>query len=359
MRTKTTLLAAGVATALAVSACGSSGNGNTTGGSASSSGGMKIGLLLPETKVPRYESKDKPYFTQKLKQICPNCQLLYANANSDAGAQQQQAQSMLAQGVKALVVDPYDGVAAASIVNAAKARNVPVVAYDRLINSPQLSYVISNNYEKVGRLQAQSLVDKLKADGVSPSAGGIVMLNGATTDDNAGNIKKGALSVIDASGYKILASTDTWDPSEAQKFVAGQAAKDKSKIIAVYSANDGNAGGAIAALKAAGVQKLPPITGLDASVEGLQAILAGNQYMTTYNAFRKEADSAAEAAVELARGQQPKATAKVDGIPATLNPPVAVTLHNIESTVIADGFYKASEICGGNFQAACSRAGIK
>ena len=357
MRKCATMVAAGAAVALSLTACGAGASGSSS--SSDKDGGYKIGLLLPETTTARYESKDKPYFEAKLKEICPDCTLLYANANSDAAKQQQQAQSMLTQGVKVLVVDPWDGVAAASIVSSAKAANVPVVAYDRYIKSPDLTYVISNNYKKVGELQAQALVDKLKADNVDPSSGGILMMNGAATDNNAGNIKAGALSVINPSGYKVLAQIDTWDAAEAQNWVAGQITKFRNQINAVYSANDGNAGGAIAALKAAGVSSVPPITGLDASLAGLQAVLVGNQYMTTYNSFRSEANKAAEVAYELAQGKKPAADTTYEGIPASLNEPKAVTLDTIQSIIIADDFYEASELCTTPYVAACAKAGIK
>src|SRR5579875_566710 len=250
------LAAACVISGLALAACGSPASGSGSGSGSTShtaaSADYKIGFLLPETTTPRYETKDRPYFTAALKRICPHCKLLYANANSSASDQQQQANSMLSEGANVLVVDPYDGVAAASIVSAAKAQHVPVVAYDRLIQSPDLSYVVSNNYTKVGVLQATALVHALKAQGVSPSSGGILMINGATTDNNAHHIKAGALSVIQPSGYKILSETDTWDPATAQQWVAGQITRFRHKIIGIYSANDTNAGAAIAALKAAG-----------------------------------------------------------------------------------------------------------
>jgi D-xylose transport system substrate-binding protein len=363
LNSKVRLLAASAVAAVALAACSSNTPSSTSSDTGSASGGgataYKIALLLPETAVARYESKDKPYFEAKLKELCPTCTLLYANANGDAATQQQQASSMITQGANVLVVDPLDGVAAASIVTAAKAKNIPVVAYDRLIKSPDLSFVISNDYKKVGELQGQSLVDKLKKDNVSTSTGGIIMMNGATTDNNAGNIKAGALSVIDASGYKVLAATDTWDPAAAQSWAAGQITKYGKQIVGVYSANDGNAGGAIASFKSAGVKPVPPMTGLDASVAGLQAILAGDQYMTTYNAFKTEAETAAQVAYDLAQGKNPTSTATVDGHPASLNPPVAVTLDNIESTVIADGFYTAAELCTAAYAAACTAAGIK
>jgi D-xylose transport system substrate-binding protein len=356
------LLGIALGGALAMSACSTNApstpapNGSASGDSTA----FKIGFLLPHTTTPRYETKDKPYFTEALKNICPSCELLYANANGEAATQQEQAQSMLTQGVDVLVVDPFDGVAAAAIVNAAKLKNVPVVAYDRLIKSPDLTYVISNNYLKVGELQGQAIVDKLKADNVSPDKGGIIMINGATTDNNAGNIKKGALSVIEKSGYKVLSYTDTWDPAEAQVWVSGQLTRfGPDKILAVYSANDNNAGAAIAAFKAVGVNKMPPMSGLDASVQGLQQIVAGQQLMTTYNPFKREAKIAAEAAYALAQGKTPPSDTTVDGHPASLNDPVAVNVSNIMTTVIADDFWKVSEICTAQYADACVKAGIK
>jgi D-xylose transport system substrate-binding protein len=362
-----------LAVAIAIAACGSSSSTSSSSAptetssssesspasSESSGGGYKIGLLLPETKVPRYESKDKPYFEEKITELCPDCEVLFANANSNQSEQQNQANSMLSQGAEVLVDDPYDGAAAASIVAAAAAKEVPVVAYDRSIESPDLAYLISNDYVKVGELQGEALVEKLKEDGIKPGDGGILMLNGEETDPNAHTIKQGALSKIEPSGYKVLAEIDTWDPTEAQNFTASQISKFGDEIVGVYSANDGNAGGAIAALKAADTDPMPPITGLDASVEGLQAILAGNQYMTTYNAFRSEAYKAAEVALELAEGKTPKAEAQLNGHPASLNPPVAVTLDDIESTVIKDEFYEPSEICTSEFKKACEEAGIQ
>ena len=389
------LATAGLACALVLSACSSksgktagaasasspAANGSTQAASSSASGtqssapasapasgapitdkSYKIGLLLPETTTARYETKDRPYFTAALKTACPNCKLLYANANSNASTQQQQAESLLSEGANVLVVDPFDGVAAASIVSAAKSQHVPVVAYDRLIKSADLSYVVSNDYKQVGVLQATTMVNKLKADNVSPSSGGIIMMNGATTDNNAGNIKAGALSVINASGYKVLSETDTWDPDQAHTWVAGQITRFGHQIIGVYSANDTNGNSAIAAFKAAGWtdQQIAALdlTGLDASQQGLQNVVAGLQLMTTYNAFKLEATKAAEAAVDFAAGKTPPSNGTVDGHPAFLNPPVAVTVSNIESTVIADGFWQASDICTGNYAAACQKAGI-
>lgn len=340
-----------------------SATGGSGGGQALTDKSFKIGLDLPETTTARYETKDRPYFTAALKQYCPNCELLYANANSSAPTQQQQAQSMLSQGANVLVVDPFDGVAAASIVSVAKSDNVPVVAYDRLIQSPDLAYIASFDYVQVGKLQATTMVDALKAQGVSPDSGGILMINGADTDNNAHSIHDGAMPVIQASGYKILASHDTWDPTDAQQWVAGQITRFGHKIVGIYSANDTNAASAMAALKAAGWTNQQVgalgLTGLDASQQGLQNIVAGLQLMTTYNAFKLEAASAAKAAVQLALGQKPDSNGTISGHPAALNPPQAITIKNIESTVIKDGFWKVSDICTAQYATACQKAGIQ
>ncbi|GAA4264419.1 sugar ABC transporter substrate-binding protein [Frondihabitans peucedani] len=341
---------------------GSSGGGDN----ASSAKSAKIGLLLPDSVTARYASADRPLFTAAIKKQCSGCSVVYANADGDASKQLQQAQSMLTQGVKVLVLDPFDGEAAASIVQQAKQKNVPVISYDRLINSPDLSYYISFDNEKVGELQGQALVDALKAKNVAAGSG-IIMVNGSPTDNNASQFKAGAHKVIDASGYKVLAEYDTpgWDPAKAQDWAAGQISKlGADKITGVYAANDDTGGGVIAALKSAGVKSLPPVTGQDASLAGIQRILAGEQYMTVYKAFKPEAEKAADLAIELAQGKKPSAdtTVKTAGgasIQSVLLDPVAVTTKNINDTVIKDGLYTASQVCTTQYADACSTNGIK
>ncbi len=352
-------------TAGTLAAC-SNGANNASGSNTANASSAKIGLLLPDSVTARYESADKPYFEAKVKELCADCKVLYANADGDAAKQQQQAESMLTQGAKVLVLDPFDGEAAAAIVASAKAKNVPVISYDRLINSANLDYYISFDNEKVGELQGTALVGQLKKLNVAPGDGGILMVNGSPTDNNASQFKAGAHKIIDASGYKVLAEFDTpgWDPAKAQDWVAGQITQFKGQIKGVYAANDGTAGGAIASLKAAGVSPLPPVTGQDAELAGIQRILAGDQFMTVYKALKPEAERAAQLAVNLTKGIKDKGdtTVKTAGgaaIQSFLLVPVAVTVDNIQDTVVKDGFYKASDICTADFAAACAKAGIK
>ena len=328
----------------------------------------RIGLLLPDSVTARYEAADRPYFESRITALCPRCTVLYANADGDAAKQQQQAESMLTQGVSVLVLDPFDSEAAAAIVGEAAAKKVAVIAYDRLIDSPQSDYYISFDNEKVGRLQAQALVDKLKADRV-PAGSGILMVNGSPTDNNATLFKKGAHSVIDASGYRVLAEYDTpaWEPAKAQDWVAGQITQFGSRIRGVYAANDSIGGGAIASLKAADVSPLPPVTGQDAELAGIQRILTGDQYMTVYKAIGPEAQKAAELAIHLTKGERPKGETTIrlaagGSVPSFLLAPVAVTAQNIEGTVVKDAFYgpaTVSKICASPYASACERYGIR
>ena len=158
---------------------------------------------------------------------------------------------MLAAGVGVLVLDPVDSRAAVSIVNAANAQGVPVVAYDRMIAGGEIAYFVSFDDVLVGELQATALVDALGERGQGD--GGILMVNGSPTDSNAVGFRDGARKVIDASGLRVLASYDTpgWSPDKAQSWVAGQISQFGDAIVGVYAANDATASGVIAALREA------------------------------------------------------------------------------------------------------------
>ncbi|ADO72537.1 Solute-binding protein [Stigmatella aurantiaca DW4/3-1] len=328
---------------------------------------LTIALLLPESKTMRYESFDRPYFEQKVRQLCSECKIIYSNADQDASKQQNQAEAALTNGAKVLVLDPVDSLSVVSVVARARQSKIPVVSYDRLILNADVDYYISFDNEKIGQLQGQALVDKLKADG--KDKGTIVVINGSPTDNNAKLYKNGAHSVIDGSGLVIGAEYDTpdWSPDKAQQQMEQAITKlGKSAIAGVYAANDGMAGGAIAAMKAAGFNPLPPVTGQDSELAAIQRVVAGEQYMTIYKAMKMEAEAAAEVAVALARGGQPSAD-KVNGkvnngmkdVPSILLTAGTVTKDNVKSTVVADGFWKAEQICEGAYKDACAAAQVQ
>ena len=318
---------------------------------------LKIALLLPDSKTARYESFDRPLFENRVAEL-GDFEVMYSNADQDASKQQTQAESALAQGVSVLVLDPVDGAAAVSIVASANAQGVPVVSYDRLILGGTLAYYVSFDNEQVGALQGSFLVDALDEQGAT---GGILMVNGSPTDNNAGDFKRGALSTLEGSGYEILARFDTpdWSPDKAQEWVAGQLTQYSGQYSAIYAANDGTASGAVAALKAANVTPWPLVTGQDAELSAIQRIVAGEQYMTVYKAIKFEAEKAAEIAVALARGETVTGDVQFEGTPATLFEPVPVTIDNIMQTVVADGFWSVAQICTPDYAAACKAAGIE
>jgi D-xylose transport system substrate-binding protein len=345
--------------ATTLSACANNEPAGSSDTAASSGEVVKIGLLLPESKTSRYESFDRPLFEAKMKSL-GNYEVVYNNADQEADKQQQQAESALTSGVKVLVLDPVNAASAASIVNSAKAQDVPVISYDRLVaGTKDLAYYISFDNEQVGVLQGKALIDKLKADGTTNP--GILMVNGSPTDGNAVLFKKGAHSVIDKSDAKVLAEYDTpdWSPDKAQSWVAGQLNQYAGKIDAVYAANDGTAGGAVAAMKAANVSPWPVVTGQDAELTGIQRIVSGDQYMTIYKAIKTEAELAATVADQLAKGETPSDATDVDGVPTKLLTPVVVTKDNIMDTVVKDGFYTVDKICTAEYKKACDDAGIK
>jgi D-xylose transport system substrate-binding protein len=359
--------------ALVMSACGDDDDPDTTGTTAAEDGGSDggeevsgtIALLLPESQTARYETQDRPLFEAKVDELCPDCEVLYSNADQDAAKQLSQAEAALTNGAEVLVLDPVDGEAAGAIVAQAAAQDVPVISYDRLILDAEVDLYISFDNEKVGELQATALIDKLEADGVTE--GDLIMINGSPTDNNATLFKDGAHSVIDASGFTVAAESDTveWKPDNAQDDMDGHITTvGADNIVGVYAANDGTAGGAIAAMKAAGIDPLPPITGQDAEVAAIQRILAGEQFMTVYKAIKLEAEAAAEAAVAMLRGEEPAgADDTVDNgaidVPSILLEPVPVTAENVADTVIADGFWTVEDICTGDFVDACAAAEIE
>ncbi|MEU7903360.1 substrate-binding domain-containing protein [Actinoplanes sp. NPDC049118] len=350
----------GLGVTLAVSGCGLTGGPAASTSDTADGPAARVALLLPDLTASRYEAADQPYFAQRLKELCPGCTVDYRNAAQDAAKQLEQAEDALDKGAKVLVLTPVDSAAAAKIATIAKDRNVPVISYDRLVLNAAVDYYISFDNAKVGDLQAKALLDALGSDAGS---GDILWINGSPTDNNATLFKQGAHAGLDGK-VKIAGEYDTidWNPDNARAWTAKTLGKlSGRKIIGVYAANDGTAGGAIAAMRAAGLPDVP-VTGQDAETAALQRILAGEQYMTVYKAIRPQAEKAAELANDLLRGQRPQAPAGVDNhagkIPSFLLDPVAVTRDNIADTVIKDGFVTPGSLCAGNYAQACKAAGI-
>ncbi|SDF63491.1 monosaccharide ABC transporter substrate-binding protein, CUT2 family (TC 3.A.1.2.-) [Salipiger thiooxidans] len=319
-----------------------------------------VAFLMPDQASTRYEQHDYPGFKAAMDKLCPDCTVIYQNANADVALQQQQFNSVIAQGAKVVVLDPVDSSAAAALVQIAHSQDVKVVAYDRPIPDVPADFYVSFDNEGIGRAIAQSLVDHLKASGVADGAG-VLQINGSPTDAAAGLIRDGIDSALDNSAYKTLSEFDTpdWAPPKAQEWAAGQITRFGPEIKGIVAANDGTAGGAIAAMKAAGVDPLPPVTGNDATIAALQLIIAGDQYNTISKPSEIVAEAAAEVAMKLVNGEEPEATTTLYDTPSQLFVPAVVTQENIKAEIFDKGIQTAAEVCTGDYADPCAELGIE
>ncbi|MHA6692956.1 ABC transporter substrate-binding protein [Devosia sp. A449] len=321
--------------------------------------GATVAFLMPDQGSTRYEEHDWPGFKAEMEKLCASCTLIYQNATADVALQQQQFNSAMTQGAAVIVLDPVDSSAAASLVQQAHAQGVKVIAYDRPIPDMPADYYVSFDNEGIGRAIAQSLVDHLKAKGV-PEGSGVIQINGSPTDAAAGLIRDGIDSALDASGYVTLAEFDTpdWLPSEAQQWAAGQVTRFGDQIVGVAAANDGTAGGAIAAFKAAGVDPVPPVTGNDAVTAALQLIISGDQYNTISKPSEIVAAAAANVAFKLLNGETPEAKTTLYETPSELFVPVVVTRENIKAEIFDSKIASADDVCTGEYVDGCRELGI-
>ena len=353
----------------AVAACGSDNNNSTSssGGGASTTSGskaQKVGVLLPDTKSSvRWESFDRPLLQEAFKSA--GVPVTIDNAQGDKSTQQQQAEQLITNGAKVLLLVNLDSGSGAAIEANAASRGVKVIDYDRLTLKGQAAYYVSFDNVKVGELQGQGLV-KCLGSAAKPA---IAELNGSPTDNNATLFKQGYDSVLkplyDAGKAKKVAdqSVPDWDNQKALTIFEQMLQKTNNKIDGVLAANDGLGNSAISAIKARKLKQIP-VTGQDATPQGIQNILSGDQCMTVYKAVKKEADAASKLAIALATGKQPEA-GLVNGktndtardVPSVLLTPEAITKDNIK-VVFDDGFLKPSEVCVGKYASLCTKAGI-
>ncbi|KAB1141667.1 sugar ABC transporter substrate-binding protein [Streptomyces luteolifulvus] len=348
------------ALAVSVAACGKAGDNEDSG---SDSGNKSIGLLLPDSVTTRYEKFDRPLFEAKVKELCSDCTVNYANANADAAKQAQQVSSMVTKGVKVIVISAQDSAAIKSSIQAAVDKGVKVIAYDRLAQGPVSAYVSFDNV-KVGELQGQALLTAMGSKATPKSK--VVMINGDDADPNAAQFKSGAHKALDGKVDIAYEQSGLWkDSIAAQKMSAAITQLGAKNIAGVYSANDGMAGGIATTLKGAGISGIP-LTGQDAELAGIQRIVAGTQSSTVYKAFKPEADAAAQLAVNLLEDKDIKSLATEtltsgsgDKVPSQLLTPVSVTKDNINDTVVKDKLYTIQEICTPAYAKACKAAGLE
>lgn len=346
---------------LVLAACGSANNGQTgNSGPTNGKGCKKIGVLLPETATSaRWDGNDRPELEKQIPQQLPGAHVDYNNAEGSADTQLSQAEADLTKNDCILVVAPVDSVASAAIVAKAKAQGVPVIAYDRLIQSKDLAYYVSFDGVAVGKVQGQYIADHYKSF-VTSGHNNMVMIDGAQTDNNALLFRQGAHDILDplvqSGTLKNVYETYTpgWDNPTAQNEMEGALTKQKNDIQIAYVANDGMANSVIAALKAVKLNGKVLVTGQDATVAGIQNILTGDQSMTVEKNYALEARGTAQVVAAISNGTSTasltngQTTATTDGgkIPTILEQPVAIDATNFQQ-VISDGLMTKAQICAG------------
>jgi D-xylose transport system substrate-binding protein len=347
-----------------LAACGSANTGGTAPAASTKKPGQgcqNIGVSLPETNTSyRWDNQDKPALLKDISQAVPGAKIQYNNAGGDATVQQSQAETMMTNGACILVVGPHDSKQAAAIVAEAKQKNIPVISYDRLINSADLTAYVSFDGIEVGKLQGQYIADHYQQYVKENGTNNAILIDGAQTDNNALLFKQGLHDVVDPlfankSLNNVYEQFTDWTAPTAQTDFEAAMSKVNNKVAVAYVANDDMANSVIATLKTKHLAGKVLVTGQDASITGIQNIMTGVQTMTVYKAISKEAQATADVVKALVNGQPVTSVATtttkdpVTGaeIPTVAETPVAVDKTNIQDTILKDGFWTKAQICQG------------
>jgi D-xylose transport system substrate-binding protein len=369
-RTRIASIAAASALVLfGAAACGSSDDNKKSDGGTKNSAG-KVGVILPDaTTSPRWEGNDRPSLQKAFDDAGIESDI--QNAGGDTAKFGTICDSMINEGVKVLMIVNLDSDSGAACLKKASSSGIVSIDYDRLTLGGGASYYVSFDNVVVGKLMGEGL-DKCLTDAGKTKAN-IIQIDGAETDNNAALFKQGyeeALKPkIDSGDYTLVGDVSgEWDANKAATAFDGLYTKAHGKIDGIVSANDTMAGGIVARLKANGLAGKVPVTGQDASIEGLQRVLAGTQCMTVYKNTNLEADLASKLAIAVIKGDKSGADALATGTvkDTTTNQDVKSALATPESIsdaagvkkVIDDGFQKASDVCTGPYAKFCTDAGI-
>lgn len=305
---------------------------------------IKIGMSLDDLRLERWQ-KDRDIFTEEAEKL--GAEVIAVSSDGDATKQVADIENLIAQGVDVIVIIPKDGDSLAPVIAQAVEDEIPVMAYDRLINNADLSYYITFDLEKVGRMQAEGILE-------SKSKGRFFYLGGSPDDNNAHLFRKGSMDIlkplIDKGDIELIGEqmTQSWLPDIALPIIENMLTAEDNKVDAIVAANDAVAGAAVQALRVQGLAGKVAVSGQDADLAALQRIAKGEQTVTVYKPITLLARKAASLAVELAKGNQPEATQtlnnKFKDIPTLYLEPIKVTKENLDSTVISDGWVSKEDV---------------
>ena len=327
-----------------------------------------VGVILPDrASSDRWEEQDRPLLLQALN--FAGIEGLIENADGDEAKFTSIADEMIARGVKVLMTTPLSPEVGAAVERKARDAGIPVINYDRISLGGQADYYVSFDNLNVGELQAEGL---LKCLGDKPGAR-ILELQGAPTDNNATLFFDGQRRKLgpkyDTGALRLVESKpiDKWDPLLGKAAFEQMLSANGGAVDGVVAANDGLAGAAIEVLKAKGLAGRVPVTGQDATLEGLRAILRGEQCMTVYKPIRDEAEAAARLAIAVARGDLSGADDLATGntrdlvakrdVKSVLLGADLITRDNVRA-LVAEGAVKPAVLCAGDTADDCAELGI-
>ncbi|MEP6851687.1 MAG: substrate-binding domain-containing protein [bacterium] len=351
---------AATATSSASSTAGSS--AASSSGGAVDGKGAKVGIILPDTQSSnRWVAADPVALQAECKKVNLNCDI--QNGNGSAAKQKTIAEKMAASGIKVLMLVNLDPASGATIEQEATKNNITVIDYDRLTPGGGAALYVSFDNTKVGEVQGQTLVKCPQVAGQKVVK--YVDIDGAPTDNNATLFAAGYDSVLGkTAGWKRVGKqTGQWDAKVAST-VFNSFIRKNPDIKAVMVANDTMAGAVIANLSNLKLNGKVAVSGQDASPEGLQHIMDGDQCFTIYKPSKLEAVAAVDAAALLANGEAPKTTETTKDpktgmeVPSILFTPTAITKDKV-ATPIDDGYTAKNQTCTGKYAALCTKAGVK
>ena len=352
-----------IALVIAAATVGLTVGGALAGGAKSSATDAQACVLLPDTKSSvRWETQDRPTFVAAFKKA--NITATVVNAENDAQRQRSQADQCLAGGAKVILLTSLDPGSGCAIIAAAKARGARVIDYDRLNTGCRgADYYVSFNNPTVGRLMGQGVKAAMTAKGLLRAGKKpvIAYLNGGPTDNNSKLFKQGYASVLDPlikSGKATKGpdqSVPQWNNQTARTIFEQMLVRTSNKIDAVAAANDGLANAVVTALKAKKLKPIP-LSGQDATAQGVQNIISGWQSGSVHKSAKIEAPAAAAVAIALIRGGQPRVNGStnngVRNVPSILSTPIWITKANV-NLLYKEGHLKKSEVCVGSYKKFC------
>ncbi|MGX6606785.1 sugar ABC transporter substrate-binding protein [Micromonosporaceae bacterium Da 78-11] len=365
-KTLIAVVAAGMLTGAALTACDDAEPAGSSTGATGGGGSAKVGIIMPDDEPSqRWSTADAKFLQESFQAAAVPFDI--QNARRDPARFEQIAREMLDNGAKVLIIVSLDPDSGKAVIDAARARKVPTIDYDRLTLNGGADYYVSFDNEQVGVLQAKGLVRCLADRGADNPV--VAELNGSPTDHNATLFKRGYDSVLQPRYDRAVYTkgpdqqVPDWDTKQARR-IFEQMLSQQQNIDGVLAANDGLAASVIDVLTVNGRNGEVPVTGQDATVPALRSILAGDQCMTVYKAIKPEAQAAASLAIDLFKGRQPKVTDRIKDpesgayVPFHRLDPKAIDIHSVKD-VVADGFISRAALCDATHAALCKKYGVK